>query len=114
MACCRRSGLILFCLLGALFGAAHAQPVHEASLGIGSCFPPAEPFPYKLEKSDPLYEAARAEHQAHLEGLENYVNCLDRERGVALGELRASFDLFLENFGKDAVLSYGEERRARP
>lgn len=84
------------------------------SLGIGSCFPPADPFPYKLEKSDPLYEAAREEHQAHLEGLEDYVNCLDRERGVALAELRTSFDLFMSNFGRDAVLSYGAERKARP
>lgn len=83
------------------------------SLEIGTCFPPPEPYPYKLEKNDPLYEAAREEHQAHLEGMEDYVNCLDRERSAALVQLRTSFDLFLANFGKDAVLSYGEERKAR-
>jgi len=83
------------------------------SLEIGICFPPPEPYPYKLEKSDPLYEAARHEHQAHLEGMEDYVNCLDRERGAALNQLRSSFDLFLLNFERDAVLSYGAERKAR-
>lgn len=97
----------------ALTDVVEAQQAPGVNYGIAACFSPPEPFPYKLEQSDPLYEAARAEHQAHLEGLEDYVNCLDHERSVALGELSASFDLFLENFGRDAVLSYGAEREAR-
>ena len=31
--------------------------------GVGSCFAPEEPFPYKLNTTDPLYETAREEHQ---------------------------------------------------
>lgn len=92
---------------------AMADNAYPASLygGMGDCYAPVEPFGYKLSKSDPLYEAARQEHQQYLEDMEDYVNCLDRERGIALGELSASFNLFLENFGKDAVMRYGEEKR---
>lgn len=78
--------------------------------GVGSCFPPDEPFPYKLSRSDPLYDTARDEHQRYLEQMEDYVNCLDRERGVALGELRTSFNQFKNYFGKDAVLRYAAEK----
>lgn len=80
--------------------------------GMGSCLTPAETYPYKLSKSDPLYDTAREDHQRYLEEMEDYVNCLDRERGAALDELRTSFDLFLKNFGRDAVLQYGAERKA--
>lgn len=71
-----------------------------------NCLPPEEPFPYKLSKSDPLYEAARDEHQAYLEGMEDYINCLDRERSSALSLLEKSFRNFMKNFGKDGVLKY--------
>lgn len=80
--------------------------------GLGSCYAPAEPFEYKLEKSDPLYDTARDEHQRHLEALEDYINCLDLERSDALTELRSSFDLFIDNFGEDAVLRYTAEKKA--
>jgi len=80
--------------------------------GFGSCYAPAEPFGYKLEKSDPLYDTARDEHQRYLEELEDYINCLDLERSGALNELRSSFDLFLDNFGEDAVLRYAAEKKA--
>ena len=43
------------------------------------CYLPVEPYPYKLEKSDPLYDTARDDHQRYLEELESYVNCLDWE-----------------------------------
>jgi hypothetical protein len=79
---------------------------------MGDCYAPPEPFGDKLSKSDPLYEAARQEHQEYLEDLEDYVNCLDRERGAALGDLRSSFNLFVENFGDDAVLRYKNDRGA--
>ncbi|MDD9908536.1 MAG: hypothetical protein OXR62_02485 [Ahrensia sp.] len=80
------------------------------SAGLKSCLAPIETYPYRLDKSDPLYETAREDHQRHLDEMEDYVNCLDRERGAALDQLRASFDLFLENFGEDAVLDYAAER----
>lgn len=80
--------------------------------GLGSCYAPAEPFEYKLEKSDPLYDTARDEHQRYLEELEDYINCLDLERSGALTELRSSFDLFIDNFGQDAVLRYAAEKKA--
>lgn len=80
--------------------------------GLGACYAPAEPFPYKLSKSDPLYETARDEHQDYLEALEDYVNCLELERRDALEALRSSFALFQTNFGRDAVLRYGQERQA--
>jgi len=67
------------------------------------CDQPAEPYPYKLDKSDPLYAVARDEHQLNLEKLEDYLNCLDRERRTALEELKNSYDLFKRNYGKDAV-----------
>lgn len=78
--------------------------------GVGSCFPPEEPFQFKLEKSDPLYDTARDEHQRYLEGMEDYINCLDRERVVALEELRTSYNLFRNNFGKDGVFKYGADQ----
>ena len=71
------------------------------------CYLPVEPYPYKLEKSDPLYDTARDDHQRYLEELESYVNCLDWERTAALHQLKSSFELFQENFGNDAVLKYG-------
>lgn len=74
---------------------------------------PLEPYTYKLEKTDPLYETARDDHQRHLEELEDYINCLDRERGQALQDLRLSFELFVENFGTDAVLKFSAEKRQR-
>lgn len=113
----RRLGVLVGSGLGVvLVATAMAVAAQDSfgSFGMGNCFPPPDPYPYKLDKSDPLYEAAREEHQAHLEGLEDYVNCLDRERSVALAELRSSFDLFMANFGRDAVLSYGAERESRP
>lgn len=107
--------LVLICVSLLGIGIAFAQDrVHWASLpiGLGSCYAPAEPFPYKLEKSDPLFETARDEHQRYLEDLEDYVNCLDQERAGALAALRGSFDLFLSNFGENAVLKYAQEREA--
>lgn len=77
-----------------------------SNVEIEVCLPPLRPYPYKLEQADPLYATAREEHQAHLEGMEDYVNCLDRERAVALAQLHLSYRLFKTNFGDDAVLSY--------
>ncbi|MEM7289139.1 MAG: hypothetical protein AAF412_02005 [Pseudomonadota bacterium] len=88
------------------------QPVRFQDTA-GGCLSPVESYPYKLPKDDPLYETAREDHQRYLEELEDYVNCLDQERGTALAELRASFNLFMENFGRDAVLKYANEREAR-
>lgn len=99
----------LVLLSGTVFAQDRLQPA-KLPVDLGTCYAPTEPFPYKLEKSDPLYETARDEHQRHLEELEDYVNCLDRERSVALSTLRNSFDLFMSNFGKDAVLKYAKEK----
>lgn len=108
----RPTSLLIILAVGLPFHPVMADVAYPASLynGIGECYAPPEPFGYKLSKSDPLYEAARQEHQEYLEDLEIYVNCLDRERAIALDELRASFDLFLQNFGKDAVLKYQAEQ----
>ena len=78
--------------------------------GVGGCLPPEPPYPYKLAKTDPLYETARLSHQQHMEGLEEYLNCIERERERAYEELEQSFDLFVDNFGDDAVLRYAIER----
>lgn len=93
-----------------LCSSATAQDILPVSLygGMGDCLAPAETYPYKLERSDPLYETARKDHQRYLEEMEAYVNCLDRERSEALVELQASFRLFKQNFGKDAVFRYGQ------
>lgn len=80
--------------------------VANAEVGGMGCLPPEEPFPYELSKSDPLYGAARSEHQAYLEGLEDYIKCLDGERSAALAQLKTSFRQFMRNFGKDAVFHY--------
>lgn len=74
---------------------------------LGACYQPVETYPFKLDKSDPLYETARADHQRFLEEMEAYVNCLDKERIAALNAFRASYDLFVTNFGADAVFRYG-------
>ena len=78
----------------------------NAEVGGMGCLPPEEPFPYRLSKSDPLYGAARSEHQAYLEGLEDYIKCLDEERSFALAQLKMSFRQFMQNFGEDAVFHY--------
>ena len=80
--------------------------VANADFGSMGCLPPEEPFPYKLSKSDPFYNAARSEHQAYLEGLEEYIKCLDMERSTALTQLKNSFRQFMQNFGKNAVFEY--------
>lgn len=80
--------------------------VANAEVGDMGCLPPEEPFPYKLSKFDPLYDAARGEHQAYLEGLEDYIKCLDDERSYALAHLKTSFRQFMQNFGKDAKFHY--------
>jgi len=92
---------------------AQAGDIVPASLygGVGDCLPPIETYPYKLERSDPLYDTAREDHQRYLEEMEAYVNCLDRERSEALFELQASFRLFKQNFGKDAVFRYTTNSR---
>lgn len=76
--------------------------------GVGSCLGPIEPFPYKLSEADPLYEAARDEHQKYLEDIEGYVKCLDEERAAAIAAFKDSYKLFRENFGSDAVFRYVE------
>ena len=106
--------MLLVCAFVGLATSVQAQNVTDVSLASGEiCLPPDAPYLYKLPKSDPLYDTARDEHQQHLESLEKYVNCLDRERGAALDQLRLSFNLFLNNFGEDAMLEYGAERKAR-
>jgi len=100
--------LVIFLLVICL--TAYTIAVMANDLGI--CYSPANPFPDKLSKSDPLYQTALEEHQRHLEDMEYYVNCLDRERAVAFGQLKTSFDLFLHNFGEDAVFKYAAEKKA--
>lgn len=108
--------LALLCItLSALFqGAVAQEQIKKASLplGLGACYTPVEPFLYKLDKSDPLYDTARDEHQRYLEELEDYVNCLDRKRSEAIDALRTSFNLFKSNFGLDAVFKYAKEKEA--
>ncbi|MCP4072169.1 MAG: hypothetical protein GY742_10585 [Hyphomicrobiales bacterium] len=89
-----------------------ARTVAVMANDVGVCYPPVDPFPDKLSKSDPLYQTALEEHQRHLEDMEDYVNCLDRERAVAFSQLKTSFDLFLDNFGEDAVLKYAVKKKA--
>lgn len=101
--------VILITLIG-LLGRSAATAQESAVIGLqdlGACYQPAETYPFKLDKSDPLYETARADHQRFLEEMEAYVNCLDKERIAALNAFRASYDLFVTNFGADAVLRYG-------
>lgn len=102
-----KQNLVTFLLVICL--TAHTVAVMANDVGV--CYPPVDPFPDKLSKSDPLYQTALEEHQKHLEDMEDYVNCLDRERGVAFGQLRTSFDLFLHNFGEDAVFKYAAEKK---
>lgn len=101
--------LVATVLLCAPAFAQNAQPA-SLSLGIGNCLAPIETYPYKLNRSDPLYETARDDHQRYLEEMEAYINCLERERRDALSELQTSFRLFQQNFGKDAVFQYGQSR----
>ncbi len=105
---------ILLLGFGSYIQAMAAEDVLPGNLpvGLGACYTPAETYPYKLERSDPLYQTAREDHQRYLEEMEDYVNCLDRERSEALNELRTSFDSFLKNFGRDAVLKYAVEKEA--
>jgi len=94
---------------GAVLAADRSWNVNlSGSLGV--CLAPAETYPYRLDRSDPLYQTAIDDHQRYLGEMEDYVNCLDRERAAALEDLRASFDLFIKNFGEDAVLNYAVER----
>lgn len=105
-------GKIVVVLLVAVLSA-HTAQSQSLDGGVGNCFPPIEPFPYKLSKSDPLYNAARDEHQKYLEDIENYVNCLSQERSSALAIFKKSFRTFQDNFGKDAVFRYSNDRKDR-
>lgn len=70
------------------------------------CLEPLEPLSFRLERSDPLYPVALDEHRRYLEAMEDHVNCLDRERFVALSMFRESFRQFNEFFGEDARFEY--------
>lgn len=72
------------------------------------CLEPPPPFPYALERSDPLYAAALDDHRRYLEALEDYVNCLERERAAAFTAFREASDRFHRFFGDDAVLVYDD------
>ena len=89
---------------------------HPASalLAEGPCLEPIEPLPFRLERADPLYAAALDEHRRYLEAMEDYVNCLDRERFVALSMLRESYEQFQEFFGDDARFEYDTDGNAIP
>lgn len=89
-----------------------SQNLDNSSLinGASYCYIPSETYSFKLDKSDPLYETARDDHQRYLEELEQYVRCLDEERKNAISEFKLSFKLFTENYGKDAVFRYSQER----
>jgi len=91
--------IILFVILQT--GNAVAQ-----SREFGTCMVPEEPYPFRMQKSDPLYEIARDEHQIYLEGMEYYIRCIESERANAVAQLTYSFRLFQQNFGKDAVFKY--------
>ena len=73
------------------------------------CLEPVEPLPFRLDRSDPLYAAALDEHRRFLEAMEDYVNCLDRERFVALSMFRESYRQFREFFGDDAKFEYDQD-----
>lgn len=103
--------MVLAILVSALPAKASESVKHVALVnGAGFCYIPVETFTFKIDKSDPLYETARDDHQRYLEELEQYVKCLDDERKQAVSEFRSSFKLFTENYGKDAVMRYSEER----
>ena len=72
------------------------------------CVEPPPPFPYPLERSDPLYRAALDEHRRYLEAIEDHVNCLERERAAAFTTFRDAAERFRRFFGDDAVLVYDE------
>ena len=80
----------------------------------GPCLEPVEPLPFRIERSDPLYGAALDEHRRYLEAMEDYVNCLDRERFVALSMFRESFEQFRKFFGDDARFEYDTEGNVIP
>lgn len=92
---------VIFLMIALQTGSASAQ-----LQDFGTCFVPEEPYPFKLQKSDPLYEIAREEHQAYLEGMEIYIRCIDSDRADALAQMTYSFRQFQQNFGKDAVFKY--------
>lgn len=99
--------LIATLLLSATF---HPPVAMSQTYGsdVGVCLGPIEPFPYKLSKTDPLYGAARDEHQKYFEDIEDYVKCLAEERAAAIAVFKNSYQLFRENFGSDAVFRYVE------
>ena len=78
------------------------------------CLEPLEPLPFRLDRSDPLYPAALDEHRRYLEAMEDYVNCLDRERFVALSMFRESYRQFREFFGEDARFEYDMQGNVVP
>lgn len=76
------------------------------------CLEPLEPLSFQISKEDPLYDAALAEHRQYLEDMEVYVNCLDRERFVALSMFTESFERFREFFGDDGTFIYEPDKAA--
>lgn len=106
--------------VSAIFGVIITSPVPIDDLlakqlinGAGYCYVPVEAFEFHLPKSDPIYEAARDDHQRYLEELEQYIKCLDEERLNAVSEFKKSFRAFQDNYGQDAVFRYKGERTSR-
>ena len=83
-------------------------PASVKAQGHSPCFPPAEPYQYKIDKKNDreFYDFARDEFQTYLEDMEKHLRCLEIERAVKLEELRINLNLFKQNFGKDAVFKY--------
>ena len=94
--------------------AAGVATAGSAAADEGPCLEPIEPLPFRLERSDPLYAAALDEHRRYLEAMEDYVNCLDRERFVALSLFRESFKQFRDFFGDDARFEYDADGAVLP
>ncbi len=78
----------------------------EAGMAFGqACLPPAEPYPYAPPTNDPELRAfINDEYAAYMEGIEDYMQCLDDESRRAQDEARVIFNRWIGYFGDEAVI----------
>ena len=72
-----------------------------------ACLPPEEPYPYDPSSLDPELRAiVNAQYETYVREIEDYINCLEDERGHAMRSAQEIVQRWIRYFGEDAVVRY--------
>lgn len=79
------------------------------------CLPPEEPYPYEPPRDDPeLRDLVNEQYEEYVFGIEDYINCLEAERQRAIHDSREIVQRWVQYFGDDAALRYGQTPEDMP